>query len=269
MEGKNINNFDEDKTTVITPLENKAQIPNIIKNFRSITRLFIGSLVIGIDTLSNGMNNWDSLDDKNNNSIQPSLLDTAKESETDFSPSTTDNQDEIRYALVGLLFKSQDYIESGLDTVDRVSRKISDIANPMIRPITNSWLAKPFQKRFSQLVSRGEEEVSNWIAIGKNEEIRSKKLVETAAIDQVDNVMLYLAEKPEVQEIIQGQSISLASEIVEEIRERAVSADNLIEGFIRITFRMKSRSELPDPPAEVKARAILIHQIRGKTTPNG
>jgi hypothetical protein len=257
---------DQGNITIITHQSNSKGISKIIYKFRTITRLIIGSLVFGIDTLSDGMDDWESSVDNN---IRSANLESIDINESESQSSAGSNQNEIRYAMVGLLFKSQDQIETGLNAVDKVSRKLSDIASPMIRPVANSRLAKPFQNKFSELVSRGEDELGNWIAIGKNEEVRSKKIVETAANDQVDNVMLYLAEKPEVQEIIQGQSIGLASEIIEEIRERAVSADNLLEGFIRITLRLKSRSELPEPPKKVQARAILGRQTRGKSTPYG
>jgi hypothetical protein len=55
------------------------------------------------------------------------------------------------------------------------------------------------------------------------------------------------AQNPEVQELVQTQSIGLAEEVVEEVRERTVSADNFVEGIVRAVLRRPSRSQLPYP----------------------
>ena len=59
--------------------------------------------------------------------------------------------------------------------------------------------------------------------------------------------------------MVQTQSIGLAEEVVEEVRERTVSADNFVEGVVRAVLRRPSRSELPYPPEELRLRAIPTH----------
>jgi|GEM_PF-1092391 len=253
------------------PTHQKTYPKGFLENIRGITRLLIGGLVIGSDKLSEGMNEWDPLDKPNVDPHSSAILvhDDIKERENirDQKPIIIDqeqesNADQIRYMLVGLLFRSQDKFEESINRIDKTTRNISKVSNTILSPITNSFIGKPFKKGFEYLVSRGEDQVKDWILLGKTEEIQSKKMIENAALDQVDSAFYYLSENEDVQEMIQGQSMSLAGEIIEEIRERAVSADNLIEGTIRTMLRMKSRAELPGPPLEVMER--VRHPHKGK-----
>jgi hypothetical protein len=107
-------------------------------------------------------------------------------------------------------------------------------------------------------VARGEAEVARWIEIGRVEEGYSRKLVQTAIDDSVDMSLEYMADNPEVQELIQAQGTGLAFELIEEVRERTVSGDTYLEGVIRSLFWRTPRSDLPGPPNEVRSRALSI-----------
>jgi len=50
--------------------------------------------------------------------------------------------------------------------------------------------------------------------------------------------------------------VSFAEEIVEEVRERTVSADNLLEGFLRHILRRPPRIELPVPSEVVRSQVV-------------
>jgi 16S rRNA A1518/A1519 N6-dimethyltransferase RsmA/KsgA/DIM1 with predicted DNA glycosylase/AP lyase activity len=83
----------------------------------------------------------------------------------------------------------------------------------------------------------------------------------------VDGYIDYLTTNPEVQELVQLQSTSLATEVVEEVRERSVSADTFLEGIARSLLRRVPRAFLPEPPPEVRSAAVHIH--KSKTPPAG
>jgi hypothetical protein len=77
-------------------------------------------------------------------------------------------------------------------------------------------------------------------------------LINSQADDYIDR----LQENPEkVQTLIQGQSTGLAAELLEEVRERTVSADNVIEMLVRSILKRSARQELPEPPYQVQQRA--------------
>ena len=74
---------------------------------------------------------------------------------------------------------------------------------------------------------------------------------------QADTYLGHLSEQPEqVQTLIQRQSQSLIREVRDEVRERMVTGDSVLELFVRSLFRRRPRAELPGPSPEVQARAI-------------
>lgn len=71
-----------------------------------------------------------------------------------------------------------------------------------------------------------------------------------------DDYITYLNAHPEqVQNLIQGQTIGMTTEIMNEVRERAVTADSTIEMIVRRILGRKQRDELPLPPPEVQRHA--------------
>lgn len=71
-----------------------------------------------------------------------------------------------------------------------------------------------------------------------------------------DDYITYLNAHPEqVQNLVQGQTIGMTTEIMNEVRERAVTADSTIEMIVRRILGRKQREELPLPPPEVQRRA--------------
>jgi hypothetical protein len=75
----------------------------------------------------------------------------------------------------------------------------------------------------------------------------------------VDSSIDYLTHNQEVQELVQTQSTGLATEVIEEVRERTFSADTYLENWLRKIFRMKPRSAIPGPPEDVLQRAMTVH----------
>ena len=81
--------------------------------------------------------------------------------------------------------------------------------------------------------------------------------VQSLIRSQGDTYLDHLSEKPEqVQALIQGQSQGLVEEIRDEIRERMVTGDSVLELLARSLFRRRPRSELPEPSSDVQARAM-------------
>lgn len=102
------------------------------------------------------------------------------------------------------------------------------------------------------------------VLIQSQVEIMAAQSPSSAQLDELvrklaDNYIDYLNEHPEqVQNLIAGQSLSLTTEIREELNERMVTGDSLLEMLARRLFRRPPREELPGPPPEVKARAAQV-----------
>jgi hypothetical protein len=97
--------------------------------------------------------------------------------------------------------------------------------------------------------------VARWAALGRVEDEHSQALARFAFDKTVDKYIEYLTTNPEVQELVQQQSTGLANEVIEEVRERTVSIDNLLEGMARSVLRRMPRAVLPAPPETLRMSA--------------
>lgn len=226
---------------------------------RSLTRLVIGGIAIGSSSFANNLRDWERRTD-----LKPEKLSESKPI-IDLPGAQYENTDNsIRHALIGMVFETQDRIEDGVRSAGKISRYLGRITEPFWKPISASRAFAPARRFTDRLVERGEREVRNWTVIGREEEQRSRELAETALYETIDFWIDYFAENPEVVDLVTTQSVSLASEVVEEVRERTVSADNFLESIARSIFRRPQRKELPPPPEEVRTELIRYLQRRKK-----
>jgi hypothetical protein len=168
--------------------------------------------------------------------------------------------DRARYAAIGLLFEGERALRAGLNVWERSAALAVNAAARAAKPVTSSRLARPWQQRYDQLADRGAAIVDRWIQTGRIEEPRSRAMMLGVAGQAIDDTIDELAELEGVQQIVQQQSVGMATMMVGEARERTATADNLIE---RITHRLLRRpppssgapSAAPEPvSAEEKTR---------------
>ena len=80
--------------------------------------------------------------------------------------------------------------------------------------------------------------------------------VEALIRAQGDTYIEYLNLHPEnVQTLIQGQSLGLAGQVMDGVRERTVTADTVAEMVARRLLRRAPRTDLPQPTHEIMRRA--------------
>lgn len=171
-------------------------------------------------------------------------------------------RDVLRLALIGWLFEAEDRLEANTRRLGRLQSRLGVTAESFLRPFTHNRLTRPVRRRIERLAGRGEQELERWIARGRREESRGKRLAQAAYSQTIDEYIEYLARNPEVQELVQSQSEGLAGEVIEEVRERTVSADTFLEGFARRLLRLTPRGDLPEPPPEVRASAVTLRRIQ-------
>jgi hypothetical protein len=90
-------------------------------------------------------------------------------------------------------------------------------------------------------------------------------MAQTAIESTYQETVDTLANDPEIQDLIQTQGIGLAVEVVDELRERSVSADTFLDGFVRALLRRTPRAELPLPPEDVQKSAVHVRQPMSET----
>lgn len=91
---------------------------------------------------------------------------------------------------------------------------------------------------------------------------------------QGDAYIDYLNQHPAaVQTLVSGQSLGIAEQVMDEVRERTVTADSVAEMLVRSLLRKKPRYELEEPPPDVQRRAAVAvlpsDYIRRKGTSDG
>ena len=97
------------------------------------------------------------------------------------------------------------------------------------KSVTSSRLARPWQQRYDQLADRGAGIVDRWVQTGRIEEPRSRAMMLGVAGQAIDDTIDELAELEGVQQIVQQQSVGMATMMVGEARERTATGDNLLE----------------------------------------
>jgi hypothetical protein len=126
-------------------------------------------------------------------------------------------------------------VQKGLSGLGRLANGVFEIISAAVRPVSNSRLAKPLHTQFETLVQRGEQIVAEWVDAGRSGELVSRDMVQDTAEDVVDDLVELLANRPELRELIQQQSIGLAQEFSGELQSRSAAADSLLE---RVAYRI-------------------------------
>jgi hypothetical protein len=214
---------------------------------RSLTRLVIGGVEVGIDELFRLLQIWEEEVELNKSAVPGAGGSDSTLEET--------SKNTLRHALIGLIFETQERVETETRILGQLGKVINRWAIPWTQPfkaLYQSQYTAPVRNRFERLVARGEAETARWVETGRAEDAHSRKLAQIAFDKSIDEYIEYLTSNPEVQELVQQQSSGLANEVIEEVRERTVSADNLLEGIARSLLHRVPRAALPEPPPSLR-----------------
>jgi uncharacterized RDD family membrane protein YckC len=157
-----------------------------------------------------------------------------------------------RFIVIGAAKDVRDRIgQSGrglFDATDAAGR----LFEKATRDLRRSRPLRPVRVRFLRYQERGEDIISHWAALGHREEIQSRALAQATLGSLVQQSVNDLSESPHVQVLVQqvvaNQGTSILEEVVEEIRERIVTVDILLEKHLARLTRLPARQELPAPP---------------------
>ena len=158
----------------------------------------------------------------------------------------------------GLWAGYQDRLAAMVDEFIEKGRKEEPYSKAMARdllPEIASDTAMAASEHVDGIQALVRDQVSKYLAYVEEHPEEMEALVQIIG----DRYLEYLKEEnPEaLQAIIQGQSLSLAGEVTDELRSRTVTADSVVEMFVRSLLRRPARQELPLPPPEVLEQARL------------
>jgi len=225
-------------------------------SLRSLSRVLVGGLLLGVKGMRIKLREWEL---QASEALAESPAIDTPSGEVLPAPSTPESKlDKARYAAIGMVFDAEHRVKHQITTLGNQQRSLSKRLQPMNQRLGSSRLLSPARKRFENLVSRGEQQVNRWVALGHIEEQRSEELAKIAFDGTNDMYLAYLGENPEIRDLLQAQSTGLANEMVEEVRERTVSTDTLLEGKVRALLRRAPRAALDAPPPEVRRRATTV-----------
>lgn len=244
---------------------------------RSLTRLAIGAVLLSKDELQRQLRQWE---EKTDNQIAsqrtvlspgslptpvqqvPAQVSSAEVRPPSAPPSPVDVDtpaDIARYVLIGVLFDAQSRLSSAVGRLTQIDPALSKLVSPVLHTLNTMPALAPVRQQFEACMTRGATEVEHWIALGKAEERYSRLLAHTAMQSGVESSIHQVVTNPEVLDLIQEQGTDLAHEVIEEVRERAVSTDTFLERLVRVILRRPPREELPEPPETVRIHAISLH----------
>jgi hypothetical protein len=169
-------------------------------------------------------------------------------------PSDTTDLQRLRYALVGLLFEAPDAVGRTFNVLESATRKSAGLASRILSPVTNSRVARPLVSRYDDFIEDRLSAFDRWVSMGRREEQTSRELVLRLTDDEIDAVIDYLAEKPEVRGLVQQQTTGMAQEAVGELRGRSVNADRLIERVLLAGLKRRDAEVEPAPPPNLPRR---------------
>lgn len=199
---------------------------SVMRDFKMLLRLMIGSAAEGGDEFSRRARLWQAEMDR----LDRSSAELPIEEETEAT--------RLRYTLVGFLFQAVDAGYNGLSFIDKAAGKTIDTFAFLFDPLIQSRLFRPVRNRFADFNEQGEAVVNSWLQTGRREEAASRYLVRKQAYEEViDDAIEYLANKPEVGDLIESQSLGMAEEILNDIRGRSSEYDADLEERVKRLFR--------------------------------
>lgn len=119
------------------------------------------------------------------------------------------------------------------DVTDAVVHEIGRVS----RPVRHSRPLRPARRLYHRFQQRGEQQIARWMAMGRQEESRSRAVAEASLGHFVQRSVSDLTESEQVQilvqQVVESQSTGMIENFLEEFRERMVSLDIKIAGRAR------------------------------------
>ena len=233
-----------------------------------LTRVTLGSALLAIDTVSERLDRLDEAEVEE--SLRQRSLDEVLVPMSDWQERFGVSADQpLRHLMLGMMVDARSKAGSTARFLKGAGDSLASAINFLLRPVRTRRVFRPVRQGFAKAVDRGDSQVKRWRAMGRAEESHSRALAQTALADAAEETMDELVSNDRVeifiQEFIEAQTMGIVDEIIEEIRERAVSSDSFFEQPVRRLFRRPDRSDLPDP--EFDPRLIRSFARRNQPIP--
>ena len=219
---QNSGNGDERGMTKKTPSQNNV---SPVGTVRMLMRLALGSVVIGREEMLRRFQEKQS---------EPTLPASSLHEVTPIESES----DHLRYAAIGAVSRTSEAFGQGISGFGRLTNRTFGFFSRAISPLTESRMMGPFRRRYQRYIDRGEKVVGGWITAGRREEYLGRQLAQDTIIESIEETLDYLAESPEMDELIQQESVDLVEEVFDDVGERTSrSGMILVDWFSGMALR--------------------------------
>lgn len=147
---------------------------------------------------------------------------------------------QTRYLALGVSSDARKALGNGLewfdDTTDAAGRAFWRVAGP----VWNSRLLGPVRRPVQRWQVRGEAQVREWMLAGMVQEERSRVVAAASLNNLVTDSVSDITNSSEVQDLVQevvrSQSVSMVTVILQEVRQRLISADIWVQGIFGTAY---------------------------------
>jgi hypothetical protein len=212
----------------------------------SLLRLAVGATALGADELLVRVRKWEEqvMYNPQRTALMPAETPAVR----------------ARYALIGLLFVATrtarnaaiDFANYSERQADGIYRTLDDFARTPLLGI----LARPFKAGVDAVLRTRDRELERWIRIGRVEERDGRRVAALGTEELINEIILRISEndklKASISQLVQQQSLDMTGEVVDDLRQGTIDADNLLESVIWRLLGRKPRIALE---AQVSARS--------------
>jgi hypothetical protein len=214
---------------------------------RRLIRLVVGIVLVGQDALRKQLPIWEAqaaqYSEKQGSRSTSEMAGSEEIASTQSAPPLAPwFPKEWEYRLIGLAFESPNYVKSGLITMLKAPRTVWRKTAPLRLPLDILGVTDFTRNWMEGFIERIQADMEELELVGKTEATPSRALGAIAINDIYDEVLNLLSESPELRDLVTAQTTSLTTEVIQEVRERTVSTDTLIEALVSKLLR---RQQLP------------------------
>ena len=195
--------------------------------YRSTVRLLVGLALIGGDGLIGRLREWEA--------VHPFGRSEQAEAELE--------GESARRALIGMVFDTAEMVRQATLGAAGLSISVAGAMWSALRPITSSFLFRPFWIPVRNVATRSEARFERYTRIGRNEEQRSRKLAGDVTGLLIEDIVGYVGDNPGVKALIDAQVERLLPELVDDATIQALLVEQLGTWIAGLT----TRAETLDP----------------------
>ena len=218
---------------VLTPTPQVTPSATPFDPAHAVTRLFVGVALEGTDELMRRLQRWETAA-RESAGTTPNVNDTSQAAE-------------FRYAMIGLLLEGETRVRQGIRRLEQATAQATQRVSRTVDP--NGWPAprNPLGRGLDRFLSHRQDDIARWREAGRQAEMEGRLTAREALAKSTDEVFGYMAQEPQVRELIQQQGVTMASTALGEVRSRTATADRWVERVVRKALGMQPLEDSTAP----------------------